>query len=290
MVKSCDCRNTTSFVAAIAVDFRKGAYMGILCAILSLPVSVLLIRWLMKKKTENPFEKGEVSKLVLAGMLSMVVAAVVTLLILCIRAYRLIGIDTLKLWMSNPDPETIKNSLAEISARSSGQTYWSTFAGAFLSVGLVEELSRFLFIRLATGKKRFAKTWLDLVICGGIVGVGFQLLEDITYVNGDLITAIFRAVTPFHFTFGAIMGFYIGKALESGKKGYYIPAVLIPALLHTLFDSSISALKIDDLYFVLVLASALLLIGLTVFMIIKIKRWANLKPMQELRSEGHAVD
>ena len=90
--------------------------MGILCAILSLPVSVLLIRWLMKKKTENPFEKGEVSKLVLAGMLSMVVAAVVTLLILCIRAYRLIGIDTLKLWMSNPDPETIKNSLAEISA------------------------------------------------------------------------------------------------------------------------------------------------------------------------------
>ena len=264
--------------------------MGILCAVLSLPVSILLVRWLMKKKTENPFEKGEVRRLVLAGMLSMVVAAVVTLLILCIRAYRLIGIDTLKLWMSNPDPETIKNSLAEISARSSGQTYWSTFAGAFLSVGLVEELSRFLFIRLATGKKRFAKTWLDLVICGGIVGVGFQLLEDITYVNGDLITAIFRAVTPFHFTFGAIMGFYTGKALESGKKGYYIPAVLIPALLHTLFDSSISALKIDDLYFVLVLASALLLIGLTVFMIIKINRWAKLKPVQELRSEGRAAD
>ena len=169
--------------------------MGILCAILSLPVSVLLVRWLMKKKMENPFEKSEVSRLVLAGMLSMVVAAVVTLLILCVRAYRLIGIDTLKLWMSNPDPETVKTSLAEIRSRAAGQTYLSAFIGTFLSVGLVEELSRFLFIRLSTGKKRFAKTWLDLVICGGIVGVGFQLLEDITYVNGDLITAIFRAGT-----------------------------------------------------------------------------------------------
>ena len=264
--------------------------MGILCAILSLPISILLVRWLMKKKTENPFEKGDVSKLVIAGMLSMVVAAVVTLLILCVRVYRLIGIDTLKLWMSNPDPETITNSLAEIRARSSGQTYWSAFAGTFLSVGLVEELSRFLFIRLATGKKRFAKTWLDLVISGGIVGVGFQLLEDITYVNGDLITAIFRAITPFHFTFGAIMGFYIGKALESGKKGYYIPAVLIPALLHTLFDSSISAIKMDDMFLLLLLASALLLVGLTVFMIIKINRWAKRKPAQELRSEGPAAD
>ena len=264
--------------------------MGILCAVLSLPVSILLVRWLMKKKTETPFEKGDVSKLVLAGMLSMVVAAVVTLLILCVRAYRLIGIDTLKLWMSNPDPETISNSLEEIRSRSSNQTYLTAFAGTFLSVGLVEELSRFLFIRLAAGKKRFAKTWLDLVISGGIVGVGFQLLEDITYVNGDLTTAIFRAVTPFHFTFGAIMGFYIGKALESGKKGYYIPAVLIPALLHTLFDSSISALKMDDLFLLLLLASALLLVGLTVFMIIKINRWAKPKPEQELLSEGRAAD
>ena len=235
--------------------------MGILCAILSLPISIFLVRWLMKKKMKNPFEKSEVSRLVLAGMLSMVVAAVVTLLILCVRAYRLIGIDTLKLWMSNPDPETVKTSLAEIRSRAAGQTYLSAFIGT-----------------------------LDLVICGGIVGVGFQLLEDITYVNGDLITAIFRAVTPFHFTFGAIMGFYTGKALKSGKKGYYIPAVLIPALLHTLFDSSISALKMDDMYIILVLASALLLIGLTVFMIIKINKWAKLKPVQGLRGEGHAAD
>lgn len=264
--------------------------MGILCVIISLPISVLLVRWLMKKKTENPFEKGDVGRLVLAGVLSMVAAAAVTLLIICGRAYRLIGVDTLKLWMSDPDPETIKNSLAVIRARSSGQTYLSAFIGTFLSVGLVEELSRFLFIQLATRKKRFAKTWLDLVICGGIIGVGFQLLEDITYVNGDLITAIFRAVTPFHFTFGAIMGFFIGKALESGKKIYHIPAILIPALLHTLFDSSISALRMDDLFFVLVLASALLLIALTVFMIVKINKWAKLQPVQAPQTEAPTAD
>ena len=55
--------------------------MGILCAILSLPISILLVRWLIKKKMENPFEKGDVRRLIIAGMLSMAVAAVVTLLI-----------------------------------------------------------------------------------------------------------------------------------------------------------------------------------------------------------------
>ena len=91
--------------------------MGVLCVIISLPISVLLVRWLMKKKTENPFEKGDVGKLILAGVLSMVAAAVVTLLIICGRAYRLIGVDTLKLWMSNPDPETIKNSAQGVPAK-----------------------------------------------------------------------------------------------------------------------------------------------------------------------------
>ena len=120
--------------------------MGILCAILSLPISILLVRWLIKKKMENPFEKGDVRRLIIAGMLSMVVAAVVTLLIIVIRAFRIIGVDTLKLWMSNPDPETIKNSVDEIRSRAAGQTYLSAFIGTFLSVGLVEELSRFLFV------------------------------------------------------------------------------------------------------------------------------------------------
>ena len=72
--------------------------MGILCAILSLPISILLVRWLIKKKMENPFEKGDVRRLIIAGMLSMVVAAVVTLLIIVIRAFRIIGVDTLKLY------------------------------------------------------------------------------------------------------------------------------------------------------------------------------------------------
>ena len=43
------------------------------------------------------------------------------------------------------------------------------------------------------------------------------------------------------------------------------------------------------MYTILVLASALLLIGLTVFMIIKINKWAKLKPVQGLRGEGHAA-
>ena len=60
--------------------------------------------------------------------------------------------------------------------------------------------------------------------------------------------------------------------------------------MHTLFDSSISALTMDDLFFVLVLVSALLLIGLTVFMIIKINKWAKLQPIRGPKTEVPAAD
>lgn len=264
--------------------------MGILCALLSLPVSIVLIIWLIKKKTDNPFEKGDVRRLIINGMLSMVVASVIPLLIIGVRAFLLIGIDNIKLLMNNPDPETVKNSLKGITAATSGRSFWSSFANTFLLIGLVEELSRFLFIQLSTRKKSFAKTRFDLVICGGIVGVGFQLIEDVFYANGDLITVIFRIVTPFHFTFGAVMGFFIGKALESGKKGYYIPAILIPALLHSLFDSSLFAVSINDLFIILVLVSALLMIGLTIFMIIKINKWSKLHKTQGQQIGDNATD
>ena len=72
------------------------------------------------------------------------------------------------------------------------------------------------------------------------------------------------------------MGFFIGKAMESGKKGYYIPAILIPALLHSLFDSSLFATTTNDMFIILVLTSILFLIGLTVFMIVKINKWSKL--------------
>lgn len=250
--------------------------MGILCALLSLPVSILLTKWLVKKKTGNPFEKGDVRRLIINGMLSMVVASVVSLLIVGIRVFFIIGMDNIKILINNPDPETIESSLKGITDMASSQSYWSSFAGTFLSVGLVEELSRFLFIKISTGKKNYAKTCFDLVICGGIVGIGFQLIEDVLYANDGLITVIFRIVTPFHFTFGAVMGFFIGKALESGKKSYYIPAILIPAILHSLFDSSLFATTTNDMFIILVLASILFLIGLTVFMIVKIHKWSKL--------------
>ena len=48
--------------------------------------------------------------------------------------------------------------------------------------------------------------------------------------------------------------------------------------------------RMDDLFFVLVLASALLLIALTVFMIVKINKWAKLQPIQEQQTEAPTAD
>ena len=87
-----------------------------------------------KKKTGNPFEKGDIRRLIINGMLSMVVASVVSLLIACIRVFFIIGMDNIKLLMNNPDPETIESSLKGITDMASGQSYWSSFAGTFISV------------------------------------------------------------------------------------------------------------------------------------------------------------
>ncbi|MBQ5443108.1 MAG: dihydrodipicolinate synthase family protein [Oscillospiraceae bacterium] len=61
-------------------------------------------------------------------------------------------------------------------------------------------------MRLCLRKPGVMNTRMDALVCGAIVGLAFQVLEDLSYASGNVVTAIFRAITPFHFTFGVIMG------------------------------------------------------------------------------------
>ena len=54
--------------------------MGIISALISLPVSIILVVWLARcKKRQEPFAKKDIVRLLAAGALSMAIAAVVTL-------------------------------------------------------------------------------------------------------------------------------------------------------------------------------------------------------------------
>ena len=72
--------------------------------------------------------------------------------------------------------------------------------------------------------------------CFAIVGISFQLIEDIQYSSGNIGVAIFRALTPFHFTFAVIMGYLYGLGKVRGNKTYTLAAIFYPAFIHAIQD------------------------------------------------------
>jgi RsiW-degrading membrane proteinase PrsW (M82 family) len=102
-----------------------------------------------------------------------------------------------------------------------------------------------------------------------------------------------RAVMPFHFLFGAIMGYYYGLFLETGNKSDHVKALLIPILIHGLFDFSIKCIEINDYYIIFTLAVMVLTFALAVYVIYKIHKWSKdgtlSKPIPALNSEEAGV-
>lgn len=242
--------------------------------LVSFPISVILFIWMLRIKKDDPFPKGSVARMLLTGALCTVAATILTVgLGLLVTAIRIGPADVANL-LSNPESEEATGILDRISALSGPPSLLRAFVGAFFTAALVEELLKYLAMRLCLRKPGVMKTWMDAVVCAAIVGLAFQVIEDFTYA-GDIATALFRAFTPFHFVFGAIMGYYYGKSLLTGKKGDRVKAVLIPILVHGLYDFSIQCLQVNDVYFVFTLIMMILMLILTVFMIIRIRKWSR---------------
>ena len=224
--------------------------LTILTIIISLSVSLILLRWLLKLKSDNPFPKGTVIRLLIGGMIAIFPAIVVPLLPTVVAI-------VFKLELNN--------------------IAWFVIVENIVLVGIGEEFFKFLFMKHNLKRKDVMTSSFDAVLGGAITGIGFQLLEDIIYLDGSLFTAIFRAVTPFHFTFGAIMGYFYARYVSTGKKKYSLFAVLVPGIVHGVFDYSISATNNDA---VLILVGLPILAGtmvLTIVMITKIRKWNRLR-------------
>ena len=246
--------------------------MNILSALLSLPVSIILVVWLVRcKKRYDPFVKGNVTRLLIAGAISAVVGFSVTLIFVAVRAVNVIGLDTLRSWFAAPDVSKILDDLQALQTEKAF-SFARLFIFQLYAVGWAEELSRYAALRVSTNKQPFAKTCLDLAICGGIVGTGFTVVEDLLYSSGGAGLTLMRSLMPFHFAYGAFMGWFIGKAFTTGKKWYHLVGIAIPVLIHTLFDASISATEYESIYLLLVLLALILNAVLTVVMIVRINR------------------
>ncbi|WP_298509487.1 PrsW family glutamic-type intramembrane protease [uncultured Kordia sp.] len=98
---------------------------------------------------------------------------------------------------------------------------WIQFLKAFIVVALVEEFSKYIFVRyFAQRHKEFDEPY-DGIMYAVMVSMGFAVTENLANsFQGGIEVALYRAFTavPAHATFGIIMGYYMGKAKFSRKR------------------------------------------------------------------------
>ncbi len=115
------------------------------------------------------------------------------------------------------------------------------FGNAFFKVALVEEFSKFIFIRFILFNNKNFNEPFDGIVYACMVGMGFATFENILYVfQYGVPTGIARMFTavPAHATFAVLMGYFLGKAkFTQQKKLYYsFAALLIATAFHGSYD------------------------------------------------------
>lgn len=187
----------------------------------------------------------------------LIAAAVVPAVVLLVRIYRL---DRLE-----PEPGGLLLGLVLLGVVSTLLASLSEQLGDFVLAYFVPEQSRLYPILLYFGVVAFSEegfkylllkrqTWqsphfnclFDGVVYATFVSLGFALWENIGYVlRFGFATAVARAITavPGHACFGVFMGVWYGVAKRKELAGELSAArwsrffaVLVPALLHGLYD------------------------------------------------------
>ena len=111
---------------------------------------------------------------------------------------------------------------------------------AFILVALVEEFSKFLFVRGVLYHDAHFNEPFDGIVYSVMVSMGFATLENILYVSqGGVTTAILRMFTavPAHATFAVLMGYYIGKAkFHAGRAPWSWVGLIAATAFHGAYD------------------------------------------------------
>ena len=139
----------------------------------------------------------------------------------------------------------------------------------FFKVALVEEFSKWIFLKKITWKNKEFNYIYDAIVYAVFVALGFATIENIIYVlgsEGGISIAILRAIlsVPGHAFDGVFMGYYYGLAKQAKIndniklfKRNMIFSLLIPVVFHFIFDylllSENSILLILYLVFIILL-------------------------------------
>ncbi len=220
--------------------------MFIITFFISLIISVILILYMLRLKKDDPFPKGSVRWMLLWGVWCGLLIGGSLALIDEVRAYMIAGDSPILAAFRGQDPYAIKDQLNGF-MEAGKPTFFSVFFKAFLTAAIPEEIGKyivamyFLFYKKLAGRTPI----FNSVICCGLVALGFEMFED-TMFFGDVVVAILRGLLPLHFCVEIIMGYFIGKAIVENKKWYHIFALLIPIMIHGIYDSIIFAIDLSD--------------------------------------------
>ena len=109
--------------------------------------------------------------------------------------------------------------------------------------GFTEEPLKFLAFMLFIKPRSEFNEPMDAIVYGSIISLGFATYENLEYVYllyGDqsLAISILRAISaiPLHASCGIIMGYYIGLYIFYGKRMHLIQAILIPTIIHAVYN------------------------------------------------------
>ena len=118
------------------------------------------------------------------------------------------------------------------------------FSDMSFLAGFTEEPLKFLAFMLFIKANIEFNEPMDAIVYGTIISLGFATYENIEYVYlyneefSSLYIAILRAISaiPLHACCGVIMGYYIGLYTFKGSNKYIVQALLIPILIHALYN------------------------------------------------------
>jgi RsiW-degrading membrane proteinase PrsW (M82 family) len=115
------------------------------------------------------------------------------------------------------------------------------FINAFFGVAVIEEFSKFIFVRFILYRNKNFNEPFDGIVYALMVSMGFATLENILYTfNYGFETGILRMFTavPAHATFGILMGYFLGKAKFDHKNEGLLAfvALLIATAFHGAYD------------------------------------------------------
>lgn len=116
------------------------------------------------------------------------------------------------------------------------------FFMSFAAIAPVEEGFKFTVLYLLLRCNSNLNEAYDSIVYAVFVSLGFALVENVFYVFnpslGGYTTAIMRAVfsVPGHGVFGIFMGYCFSAAVLEGKKHHIVLALLLPYMLHSVYD------------------------------------------------------